>query len=208
MPMGMINFSKASIIDAFLKEKKHQLTRAQLVAIFEITEYNYRSRQLSHFIIELRIAGILERLKYDVFRIIDVALAKKSRDAFKKQDLLAMSQKKPPRQKLPVNGIDRRMLELPDMLKAKTVLRTAQEFWDAIEITKGNISNIKSGYQKFQVSHLQNALAKYGVNPNWLFGLEDKIFIDLLVRKKPVNTVNKTVNKKQKRSHNLEKLKK
>lgn len=79
--------------------------------------------------------------------------------------------------KIKLNIPDERMLQLPDILKARGKIRFRQEFCDDIEIPKQNIRNIRLGRQYFTVRHIQNACKKYGINANWVMGIQANIFI-------------------------------
>ena len=93
---------------------------------------------------------------------------------------------------------DARMLELPDLLKKAGKIKYKQEFYDAIEIAKQSIWNIKNGPQHFTAMHIARACAAYGINGNWIVGVEKELYRkDSLVRKVPGSRsgVNKKVNK-------------
>lgn len=71
---------------------------------------------------------------------------------------------------------DTRMLELMRLLKTSGKIQYYQEFFDATEFSKENISNVRRGHQSFTVDHIRNACKKYKVNANWIIGVEAKIF--------------------------------
>lgn len=72
---------------------------------------------------------------------------------------------------------DSRMLELVDLLKAKGVIRFTNDFCKAIDIDRQTITNIRNGRQRFTVANIEKAVKEYSVNPSWLFGVSDTVFI-------------------------------
>lgn len=71
---------------------------------------------------------------------------------------------------------DRRMLELIDTLKGRGDIRFTQDFLTEVDIPKQNLWNIKHGIQRFSIQQIENAIKKYKVNANWLFGVEKTVF--------------------------------
>lgn len=72
---------------------------------------------------------------------------------------------------------DKKMLLLIEILKVNGVIRFKREFYDAIGILEQNARNIKEGIQHFTPLHIENAIIKYNVNANWIFGIGDQIFL-------------------------------
>lgn len=72
---------------------------------------------------------------------------------------------------------DTRMLELIDLLKTNGTIRFTNDFCKAIDIDKQNITNIRNGRQRFTVANIEKAIAEYKVNPSWLFGVADTVFL-------------------------------
>lgn len=72
---------------------------------------------------------------------------------------------------------DSRMLELVDLLKAKGVIRFTNDFCKAIDIDRQTITNIRNGRQRFTVANIEKAVKEYSVNPGWLFGVSDTVFL-------------------------------
>jgi hypothetical protein len=93
---------------------------------------------------------------------------------------------------------DRRMLELAEILKQNGTIKYKQEMWDAIEIKKQAISNIRNGDQHFTVRQIELACKKFGGDANWFFGLSDTVFRKVLpVTKKITNFQKNTVKMKR-----------
>ncbi|NAW50397.1 hypothetical protein GNY06_02980 [Elizabethkingia argentiflava] len=70
------------------------------------------------------------------------------------------------------------MLEFRTILKQTGRIKFYYEFNEAIGIQKDNLTNIKNGTKDihFTVKHIEKAVTHFGANPNFLFGLSDKIF--------------------------------
>lgn len=75
-----------------------------------------------------------------------------------------------------LNITDARMLQLAEILQQKEIIRFRQEMWDAIEIKKQTISNIRLGKQHFTVKQIEMASRIFKVDLNWIFGFSTKIF--------------------------------
>lgn len=69
---------------------------------------------------------------------------------------------------------DKKMLQLRDVLKRDDKIRFYQEFYDAAEIPKQSIRNIKLGKQHFTAVHITNICVEFGVNANWIHGIDKK----------------------------------
>jgi hypothetical protein len=72
---------------------------------------------------------------------------------------------------------DTRMLALIDLLKAKGVIRFTNDFCKAIDIDRQNITNIRNGRQRFTVANIEKAIKEYKINPSWVFGVSDTVFL-------------------------------
>lgn len=81
-------------------------------------------------------------------------------------------------------NINSRMLELIDILMNIGEIRFRQNFYDAIELQKQNVRQIKDGRAKFTLSQVEKACRIYNVNANWLMGTEKQIFRKLKVLQK------------------------
>ena len=75
---------------------------------------------------------------------------------------------------LPIYNI--RMLELITILKELGEIRYKKEFLDAIGIERQSIRQIQLGIASFTSSQILTACEVYGVNVNWIYGFERKIF--------------------------------
>lgn len=71
---------------------------------------------------------------------------------------------------------DERMLGLRAILKADGKIRFNQEFCDALGFHKQNIRNVKIGLQHFTAEHISMAGKVYGINTNYIHGLEDNVY--------------------------------
>lgn len=75
---------------------------------------------------------------------------------------------------------DKRMLQLVQILKDRGEITFDSDFCKDIEILPQNFTQIKipgSGRtQHFTPSHIQNAIVKYKVDANWIFGISDVPF--------------------------------
>ena len=78
-----------------------------------------------------------------------------------------------------VNPIDSRIIRLVDLLLFKQKISSKDEFYNKIEITRATFSKIKNGYPNhFTVTHINNLCKHYNVNANWIFGLEEEVFLN------------------------------
>lgn len=73
---------------------------------------------------------------------------------------------------------------LPEILMSINRIRFRQEFCDAVGIARQNFPNLKNGHQHFTVTHIQKACMAYGVNANWILGIQKNIFNDDLSNSK------------------------
>ncbi|WP_073180919.1 helix-turn-helix domain-containing protein [Cruoricaptor ignavus] len=71
---------------------------------------------------------------------------------------------------------DKRMLELITILKTNGTIRFAQQFCDAVGLSKQHLSAIKSGRLKFSAEHIEKACREYDINANWILGLSEKMY--------------------------------
>ena len=80
--------------------------------------------------------------------------------------------------KMEINPIDKRILRLVDLLKFKEKISSKEEFCNKIEITRATFSKIKNGYPNhFTVKQIDIICNEYHVNANWIFGLEEEVFL-------------------------------
>jgi chorismate mutase len=75
-----------------------------------------------------------------------------------------------------MTAVDERMIELIERLITAGTIKTRQQFLDAIGMLKQDYRNVTIGRRSFRIEHITAACKEYGVNANWIHGLEDKIF--------------------------------
>ena len=68
------------------------------------------------------------------------------------------------------------MLALIDQLKNLEIIRFDKEFCDDIGLLKQNLVKIRNKERHFTPEHIRQAIIKYRVNANWIFGVSDKMF--------------------------------
>lgn len=68
------------------------------------------------------------------------------------------------------------MLELVEILKHHSIIKTNQDFCNHLGISKQLFNAIKNQGQYFTFLNIYNAVTAYNVNANWIFGLEENIF--------------------------------
>lgn len=74
---------------------------------------------------------------------------------------------------------DKKMLDLIEILKTIGMIRYDKDFADSIGMIKQHLTPIKAGKQHFTPAHIEKAIKVYKVNANWIFGVSDKIFLDV-----------------------------
>lgn len=80
-----------------------------------------------------------------------------------------------------MDKIDDQILKLIELLKSNEVIRFDVEFSSAIGLRKQNLSLIRAGKTHFTITHLQNIIDRFGVNPSWIFGQSEKVFNKIAV---------------------------
>ncbi len=88
-----------------------------------------------------------------------------------------------------IGEINERMFELFSELKKRGILKYKRDFANACGLPEQNLYNIKQGRNNFTVVHVMNLCKFYGINANWVLGIEENIFI------KPVFNGTQTVHK-------------
>lgn len=73
---------------------------------------------------------------------------------------------------------DNKMLELIGKLKDTKQIKSQKEFCDTIGFLPQNLANIRNGVNHFTPEHIENVVRNYKVNANWLFGVENEMFLD------------------------------
>jgi hypothetical protein len=81
-----------------------------------------------------------------------------------------------------------KMLELVEILKHHSIIKTNQDFCNQLGISKQLFNAIKNQGQYFTFLNIYNAVIAYNVNANWIFGLEKNIF---RVQTKPQTNITK-----------------
>lgn len=75
--------------------------------------------------------------------------------------------------------IDTKILRLIDLLKFEEKISSIDEFLKTVDISRSTLSKIRNGYgNHFTVKHIENLCKAYKINANWIFGIEDEIFIN------------------------------
>ena len=69
------------------------------------------------------------------------------------------------------------MLEVIDRLKASGIITYQQEFCDALDLPKQNIYKIRIGLQHFTAEHIRAACEAFGINANWIMGVEKRSWL-------------------------------
>lgn len=75
--------------------------------------------------------------------------------------------------------IDDKVFLILNELKSLGLVTYDDDFCKAIGLLKQNLVKIKAGKNHFTLKHIKNMSIKYMVNPNYLFGLNEKRFLPL-----------------------------
>jgi hypothetical protein len=84
---------------------------------------------------------------------------------------------------------DIKIFELIKLLKELGKIEFDYEFCESIDIQKQNLAPIKKGLAHFTAKHIENICEVYEVNANWIFGVENQIFIKTIKAQKSVQTI-------------------
>lgn len=84
---------------------------------------------------------------------------------------------------------DENIIRLIDLLKFHKKISTIKEFCEEIGVLEQTVSKIKTGKNHFTVLHIEMICKKYNINANWIFGIENEIFIHKKSTQKSVQTV-------------------
>jgi hypothetical protein len=71
---------------------------------------------------------------------------------------------------------DKRMIQLADHCVKHEVCQSRRHFCRQIGLTPENLPQITSGKQSFRLHHILAAAQLYGINVNWIMGLEQEMF--------------------------------
>jgi hypothetical protein len=86
---------------------------------------------------------------------------------------------------------DARMFEAAQTFKASGKVSSYKEFYEGIGFERRNVYNVRQQTQHFKSEHILEACQVYGINANWIFGLDNKMF-------RANNPVNRTPRKVKK----------
>jgi hypothetical protein len=72
---------------------------------------------------------------------------------------------------------DKKMLQLPNLLKEADIIKFKQEFYEVIGIDRQYIRGIKKGIRHFTAEQIGRTCKAYGIRADWIFGLTSAMFI-------------------------------
>lgn len=72
---------------------------------------------------------------------------------------------------------DKKIIELIELLVYKKVYSSVRTFCVENNILEQTISKIKKGINHFTVLQIESICKKHNVNANWIFDIEDQMFI-------------------------------
>lgn len=78
-----------------------------------------------------------------------------------------------------MNEVDKRILLILEDLKRNGMITYDSDFCEQIDLKKQNFQRIKKGDVHFTVKHIENLSKKFRVDPRYVFGLSDKIYLNL-----------------------------
>lgn len=84
---------------------------------------------------------------------------------------------------------DKNIIHLIDLLRYQKKISSAKDFCQEIGVLEQTVSKIKKGLNHFTVLQIEIICKKYNVNANWIFGIENEIFIHKKSTQKSVQTV-------------------
>lgn len=74
---------------------------------------------------------------------------------------------------------DIRILDLIERLKSLGLIRFDNDFCDSIGLHKQNLVSIRKGVAHFTPRHIENICKVFKINANWIFGIENQLFIKI-----------------------------
>ncbi len=77
-----------------------------------------------------------------------------------------------------MNNIDVKILELIEYLKSIKEIKTAKQFCLSVGMLEQTLSKIQKGKNHFTIIQIETICQIYYVNANWVFGLEENMFLD------------------------------
>lgn len=84
---------------------------------------------------------------------------------------------------------DKNILRLIDLLLFQKQVSSTKDFCQKIGVLEQTVSKIKKGSNHFTVQQIETICKVYGVNANWIFGIENQIFIKIKNNQKSVQTI-------------------
>jgi hypothetical protein len=84
-----------------------------------------------------------------------------------------------------MNIPDKKMLKLIEILVAKNYYHNEKQFCTENKILNTTVSKVKSGICHFTVPQIEEVCKKHQVNLNWVFGIDDNVFLPLKKVSKP-----------------------
>ena len=89
-----------------------------------------------------------------------------------------------------MNKFDAKIFHLIELLKNLGKIDFEKDFCNDIGLLKQNLQRIKKGLAHFTPNHIQSICLVYNVNANWIFGIENHIFMNLKNNQKSVQILN------------------
>jgi len=72
---------------------------------------------------------------------------------------------------------DQNIIKLIDILIVENIVGSKTEFYDTIKSSRQTVSKIKKGINHFTPLQIAIICKKYNVNANWIFGIENNVFL-------------------------------
>ncbi len=76
-----------------------------------------------------------------------------------------------------MNSVDKKILYLIDLLIFNNKIDNVRQFCKKIGMLEQTISKIKKGASHFTVKHIKSIGEVYNVNINWIFDIEEVIYL-------------------------------
>lgn len=80
---------------------------------------------------------------------------------------------------------DQKVLEVAEYLKLVGSIKSKAQLWEIIGIHKQSVQNIKLGKQRFTAAHIQSLVSSFGINANYIMGVESNILLNRSKTKNP-----------------------
>ena len=75
-----------------------------------------------------------------------------------------------------MNSIDRKILEVLEVLKANSTIRFEQDFCDIVDVLRQTLYRIRKGLAHFTPEQMQNICKVYNINANWILSIEKNMY--------------------------------